>query len=121
MDKLIDLVREGGLYIVAGAAALVLALILIGWASRRPKRRGSSGGSGPRLAVLDQIALDDRRRLVLVRRDNVEHLLMIGGVTELVVESGAPRTVPAELRPAELKPEPRPAVEVRPPVPVAPP
>jgi len=42
----------------------------------------------PRLQVLDAAAVDTRRRLVLIRRDNVEHLIMIGGPTDIVVESG---------------------------------
>ncbi len=42
----------------------------------------------PRLQVLDATAVDARRRLVLVRRDNVEHLVMIGGPTVIVIESG---------------------------------
>ena len=36
----------------------------------------------PRLAVLDAAAIDTKRRLVLIRRDDVEHLIMIGGPTE---------------------------------------
>jgi hypothetical protein len=40
----------------------------------------------PRLAVVDAAAVDGRRRLVLVRRDNIEHLIMIGGPTDVVVE-----------------------------------
>lgn len=39
-----------------------------------------------RLQVLDQVAVDARRRLVLIRRDNVEHLLLIGGPQDLVIE-----------------------------------
>lgn len=39
-----------------------------------------------RLAVLDAAAVDERRRLVLVRRDDVEHLILIGGPTDVVVE-----------------------------------
>lgn len=42
---------------------------------------------GPRLAVLDSVAVDTRRRLVLIRRDETEHLVMIGGPTDLVIES----------------------------------
>lgn len=42
----------------------------------------------PRLQVLDAAAVDARRRIVLVRRDNVEHLVMIGGPTDIVIESG---------------------------------
>lgn len=40
----------------------------------------------PRLAVVDAAAVDNQRRLVLVRRDNVEHLILIGGPTDIVVE-----------------------------------
>jgi flagellar protein FliO/FliZ len=38
--------------------------------------------------------VDGRRRLVLVRRDNVEHLLMIGGPTDIVVEPNIVRAIP---------------------------
>ena len=39
-----------------------------------------------RLAVMDATAVDSHRRLILVRRDDIEHLLLIGGETDLVVE-----------------------------------
>jgi len=39
-----------------------------------------------RLAVMDATAVDSHRRLVLVRRDDIEHLLLIGGPTDVVVE-----------------------------------
>lgn len=39
-----------------------------------------------RLAVMDATAVDANRRLVLVRRDEVEHLILIGGPTDVVVE-----------------------------------
>ena len=47
--------------------------------------------------MIDAATVDGRRRLVLIRRDNVEHLLMIGGPSDIVVEpnivraAGAPR------------------------------
>lgn len=41
----------------------------------------------PRLGIVDVFDLDRRRQLVIVRRDNIEHLLMIGGPNDLVVES----------------------------------
>jgi hypothetical protein len=57
----------------------------------------------PRLAVIDVASVDVRRRLVLIRRDNMEHLLMIGGPTDIVVEPNITRTgtmaVPREPRP----------------------
>ncbi len=73
-----------------GLALLVLAIVL--WILRRrggaaPFIRGGRNRQ-PRLQVLDATAVDARRRLVLVRRDNVEHLVMIGGPTDIVIESG---------------------------------
>lgn len=73
--------------------ALVFVLGLIGavsWAARRAGlgQQGRAGRRGRRLAVVESLGLDSRRRLVLVRRDGVEHLLLVGGAAELVVESG---------------------------------
>lgn len=55
----------------------------------------------PRLDVIEQSNLDGRRRLVLIRRDDVEHLIMTGGPVDVVIETGInpPRQVfqePAE-------------------------
>jgi hypothetical protein len=41
-----------------------------------------------RLAITEQFNLDNRRRLVLIRRDNVEHLIMTGGPVDMVIETG---------------------------------
>ena len=82
--------------------AFVAGLALIGvaaWLVRRfaSNRLGANSNRGrmPRLAVIDAAAVDGRRRLVLVRRDNMEHLLLIGGPTDIVVESNIVRAVPA--------------------------
>lgn len=81
--------------------AFIVVLALIGvaaWLVRRfaSSRLGANTQRGrmPRLAVIDAAAVDGRRRLVLVRRDNVEHLLMIGGPTDIVVEPNIVRAVP---------------------------
>jgi flagellar protein FliO/FliZ len=42
----------------------------------------------PRLAISEQATLDNRRKLVLVRRDDVEHLIMTGGPVDVVIETG---------------------------------
>jgi flagellar protein FliO/FliZ len=72
------------------AFAVVLALIgLTAWLVRRfgsNRLGGNARGRQPRLAVIDAATVDGRRRLVLLRRDTVEHLLMIGGPTDVVVE-----------------------------------
>jgi hypothetical protein len=81
--------------------SFVAVLALIGaaaWLVRRfaGNRLGANANRGrmPRLAVIDAAAVDGRRRLVLVRRDNIEHLLMIGGPTDIVVETNIVRAMP---------------------------
>ncbi len=40
-----------------------------------------------RMKIIEILPLDARRRLVLVRRDDMEHLVLLGGTQEIVVES----------------------------------
>jgi flagellar biogenesis protein FliO len=83
------------------ALILVLALIaLTVWLMRRfGETRGITGAAGrnrqQRLAVLDSAVVDARRRLVLIRRDNIEHLILVGGPTDVVVEPNIVRAAPA--------------------------
>jgi hypothetical protein len=78
--------------------AFVVVLALIGAATWLVRRFGATrleaGGRNrqPRLAVIDSAAVDGRRKLVIIRRDNVEHLLMIGGPTDVVVETNLVRS-----------------------------
>lgn len=78
---------------------LMAGLILIVWVFRRiagsPSRRAARNRI-PRLSITDSTMVDDKRYLVLVRRDNVEHLVLIGGPTDVVVESGIMRLKSAE-------------------------
>jgi len=73
----------------------VIALIMIG--ARLLKGSKSSGnskagsflrGRDKRLGVVEAASVDGRRKLILLRRDNVEHLIMTGGPVDLVIESG---------------------------------
>jgi flagellar biogenesis protein FliO len=118
--------------------AFAFVLLLIGAAAWLVRRFGSTRidasarGRQPRLAVIDSAAVDGRRKLVIIRRDNVEHLLMIGGPSDVVVETnivrgaavatrdapparnGAPETMPRAIQipeptPWPLQPEPAPA------------
>ena len=101
------LFREGqyGLRILV-AVFLVLALIgVLAWLVRvfRSERTGAASRRGrqpPRLAVIDAAAVDERRRLVLIRRDNIEHLLMIGGRADIVVEPNIVRAAALARAPA---------------------
>lgn len=71
----------------------VFVLALIGIAAWLVRRFGgnklgvsASRGRMPRLALIDTAVVDGRRRLILIRRDNVEHLIMIGGPSDILIE-----------------------------------
>jgi flagellar protein FliO/FliZ len=73
--------------------ALVLVLGLIGgaaWAARRFGPAMLFAAAKPKgersLGVIETLSLDARHRLVLVRRDDRRHLLLIGPGQSLVVE-----------------------------------
>lgn len=87
------------------AFLVVLALIgLTAWLVRRfgaSRLGGGARGRQPRLAVIDAASVDGRRRLVLIRRDNIEHLLMIGGPTDVVVEQNIVRAAAVREMPRE--------------------
>jgi flagellar biogenesis protein FliO len=86
----------------AFALGFVLVLILLGvWVLKLFARAGTTvvqRGRNRRLAVIDQVMVDPRRRLIIVRRDNVEHLILTGGPQDLLVESGIPAPEPQQLR-----------------------
>ncbi len=102
---------------LAAAVVIVLAVILFGLAKRIFAGTGGIGGRtrAPRLAVLEFAAVDTKRRLVLVRRDDTEHLILIGGQNDLVVEPGIQRGS-GQRRPARPDGQPRREPEVAPPV-----
>jgi Flagellar biosynthesis protein, FliO len=104
---------------VALFAAVIVGIVLLLWIAK--KLLGGtfvSGGRGRhlRLAVMDATPVDSRRRLVLVRRDDVEHLILIGGPTDVVVEQnirldGQRDTKPVAAPSTVAEPEPPRAVD----------
>lgn len=90
--------------LVVGLIVVIGLLAAFFWGLRRfgGERLGAAGGRGrqPRLAVIDAAMVDGRRRLVLIRRDNVEHLLIIGGPTDVVIEQNIVRAAGAPAREA---------------------
>ncbi|HVW91117.1 MAG TPA: hypothetical protein VHB74_00775, partial [Devosia sp.] len=95
---------SGSLYLNAALAlAIVLVLIFLGlWALKLLFRASSTAvrGRNKRLAIVDTLAIDAKRQLLIVRRDNVEHLIMTGGPQDVLIESGiaAASAVPATVR-----------------------
>jgi hypothetical protein len=98
--------------ILSAIAVLVILLILLAvWRAFSPRMYGRRG---QRLGISEYYELDKTRRLVLLRRDNVEHLVLIGGGQDVVIEAGitpgagAGAFTPAEAAP--MRPAPRPPV-----------
>ncbi|MFY8101306.1 MAG: flagellar biosynthetic protein FliO, partial [Allorhizobium sp.] len=91
LDDLIKAYGDRFLVAALGVSLALLCLFIVLWILRNrapsPFVRGGRNRQ-PRLQVLDAAAVDTRRRIVLIRRDNVEHLVMIGGPTDIVIESG---------------------------------
>ena len=83
------------LFVIVVLGLLALAFWLLRQFGGGRLVSGATRGRQPRLAVIDQATVDSRRRLVLIRRDNVEHLLIIGGPSDVVVEQNIVRAATA--------------------------
>lgn len=80
------------------SVVLLLALATFGLIFVVQKQLAGGGSSstfrlfGPkpyqRIGVVDHVSVDGKRRLILLRRDDVEHLIMTGGPVDVVIETG---------------------------------
>ena len=107
MQSLFDKFGLTATYVLSAIVIVVLLLVLLlimrALFSRRVRPAGGRARQ-PRLGVVDAFDIDRQRQLVLVRRDNVEHLIMIGGPNDVVVESAIVRG--GEVRPSEGRRQP---------------
>ncbi len=76
-------------------AALIFVLGLMGGLAMAMKKLGLSGriaaaGGKSRLKVVESIPLDNRRRLAIIQRDDVQHLVIFGPNGETVIETNIP-------------------------------
>lgn len=89
-------------------ALLVVVGLIVGfaWLLRRYGHgRLLQAGARGRIGIVEVTGLDARRRLVLLRRDDVEHLVILGPTGETVVETGiAGGVAPARPAPAATVP-----------------
>ena len=89
-------VLQIGFLAACGIAALIVLAIVYRLAFAHRLRVPGGRTRQPRLGLVDAFSLDGQRQLVLVRRDNIEHLVMIGGPNDVLVESQINRAaVPA--------------------------
>ncbi len=96
----------GDLFFYIAAFIFVIALIVLGawlWRSmlengvQLPGQALFKTAREKRIGAIETASIDSRRKLVLIRRDNVEHLIMTGGPVDVVIEtnistSGVPRS-----------------------------
>lgn len=99
MQSLFGLELSTAQKVIVASVVILVLLALLGLFVRqiqggRLRLRGQGGGRQrqPRLGVVDTYDLDRQRQLVLIRRDNIEHLLMIGGASDVVVETNILRS-----------------------------
>jgi flagellar protein FliO/FliZ len=87
MLELADLSRT-----IMGLGVVLLLLAVVFWLLRRfgPNGTAMQGTSERRLALVESLALDPRTRLLLVRHDHREHLLVVSstGITTVVSAAG---------------------------------
>ena len=78
------------LFVVFVAAAIIAGAVL--WRNYVDSGAPGAGMFRPkadkRLDIVEQATLDGRRKLVLIRRDGIEHLIMTGGPVDVVIETG---------------------------------
>lgn len=87
-------------FLVAAVLLLYIFRLLFGRRLRSPGGRNRAR----RLDVVDVYDLDRERQLVIVRRDNIEHLLLIGGPNDILVEGTINRLEGAVSRGPEQRP-----------------
>jgi len=77
----------------SAAFAFVLGLMWIfSWSLKKVGLAGQSllPGAKKRLKIVEYLPIDHKRKLVIVRRDDQEHLLVLGPAGETVVETNIP-------------------------------
>lgn len=99
MQSLFGLELSTAQKVIVASVVILVLLALLGLFVRqiqggRLRLRGQVAGRQrqPRLGVVDTYDLDRQRQLVLIRRDNIEHLVMIGGASDVVVETNILRS-----------------------------
>ena len=109
----------GTLLNAAFALGIVLVLIVIGlWLLKLFTTAGQRLGrmNEKRLQVLETATVDGKRKVMIIRRDNVEHVIMTGGPQDLVIETGIAVPEPQPMR----RPAARPAAAAAAPKPAEP-
>lgn len=89
--------------------AVLFLIVVIAWLLKKVNlvsSRVGRLGEDARLSVSEAVAVDHRRKLVLVKRDHVEHLILIGGENDLLLEHAIPpHARPQPKAPSQTQPQ----------------
>lgn len=92
------------------ALALVFVIALIGVFAVAARRFGfagavaAKGSTARRLAIVEVRPLDAKRKLVLIRRDDTEHLVILGPTSETLIEAKISAPTPDFLKALQASP-----------------
>jgi flagellar biogenesis protein FliO len=75
-------------FLFAFALIALIAWVFTSFMASRPRSAGFLRGRDRRLGVVETASVDARRKLILIRRDDVEHLIMTGGPVAVLIETG---------------------------------
>jgi flagellar biogenesis protein FliO len=90
INELLGTVDNNIWVLLGGLAITIVAIIAVVWLLKFAFNASRNGFNNrvKRLGVVNTMAVDNKRQLVIVRRDNKEHLIMIGGPNDVVIETG---------------------------------
>ncbi len=92
--------------------SLVAVLALIGLLGLAAKKAGLHAGASPlgrkrRLALVESLALDNKRRAAILRCDGKDHLVILGPASELLIDTLTSPQESATSQPAVVSIAPR--------------
>jgi flagellar protein FliO/FliZ len=78
--------------VLIGLAIVLVLIVLAAWGLKLILNASGTAvrGRARRLAVIETAQIDQKRQAILLRRDDTDHLIIIGGANDLVVEAGIP-------------------------------
>ena len=102
-----EMLQESSLRFVLALAVVLGLIALTAWLARRFRFAGIPGlpAGSARLEMIDSLTIDARKRLVIIRCDDQEHLLLIGPETGQVIEAGIAGAARDAASPGERKEE----------------
>ncbi len=98
MQSIFGLQLSQPLVYAVAFAVILLLMAVFAWVLRKivgssKYADGGMRGRQPRLGIVDSFPLDRQRQLVIVRRDSAEHLLLVGGTSDIVIETNIVRAL----------------------------